>query len=339
MSTTAASLETPSTPALQSPARARNPFSSFLALLKRELLQHRGTLVYTPLVIMAIVVVVSAMGIITGENMRFGLGRDTPPLNQLVTMIGGDGMHPQRVLFFKGVFFGTYTIFHCLLFFTMLLYCLGALYEERKDRSILFWKSLPVSDTRTVLSKLVTVTLVAPAIMLLVVLLTWFFLLLLFSITVWRHDGNAWTMVWGSSSTFTMLSRAGFLELINALWMLPVFSWVLLCSSWSRVRPFLWAVMVPFWIVLLGWWIGTTSFARIGLDTLARWILERLASGIMPLGPGHNLGRIHGIAAVEMSPTPIAQSLTWPSMWIGVAIGVGFLALAIYLRRYRDDSL
>src|SRR3546814_20822192 len=44
--------------------------------------------------------------------------------------------------------------------FVVFFYCLGALYDDRRDRSILFWKSLPVSDASTVLSKVFS----APAI-------------------------------------------------------------------------------------------------------------------------------------------------------------------------------
>src|SRR5262249_34417013 len=43
-------------------------------------------------------------------------------------------------------------------------YCLDALHGERRDRSILFWKSLPVSDRTTVLSKLIVPALILPAI-------------------------------------------------------------------------------------------------------------------------------------------------------------------------------
>src|ERR1700687_5194317 len=38
-------------------------------------------------------------------------------------------------------------------FMVGVFYCLDALHGERRDRSILFWKSLPVSDLTTVLSK------------------------------------------------------------------------------------------------------------------------------------------------------------------------------------------
>ena len=38
-------------------------------------------------------------------------------------------------------------------FLVGVFYCLDALHGERRDRSILFWKSLPVSDLTTVLAK------------------------------------------------------------------------------------------------------------------------------------------------------------------------------------------
>src|SRR6266478_6442377 len=49
-------------------------------------------------------------------------------------------------------------------FIVGVFYCLDALHGERRDRSILFWKSLPVSDLTTVLSKATIPLVVLPAI-------------------------------------------------------------------------------------------------------------------------------------------------------------------------------
>lgn len=339
MSSTSASFDTVASGSPQASTRKRHPLRAFFALLKRELLSHKGSLVYTPLVVAGITLILSGLGMITGEGMRVQFGRQSPELSTLISLLGTEAMQPQRVLFFKGVFLTNFLLFHTCLFITVLVYCLGALYDERKDRSILFWKSMPVSDTRTVLSKLATAVLVAPAIMLAIMAVTWILLLCMFSLLVTRYDAPIWSTVWASSSTFTMLLRAAWVELVNGLWLLPLFGWVLFCSGWSRVRPFLWASMVPFWLIVLGKWITTTSMTRLGLDHVADWLLARFAAGVVPLGPGYGIREMRGFGALELSPEHVASTLAWPSMWIGVAIGVGFIALTIYWRRYRDESI
>src|SRR5206468_10746510 len=60
-----------------------------------------------------------------------------------------------------------------------IFYCLDALYGERRDRSILFWKSLPVSDVMAVLSKLAIPIVILPLLSFAVTVATQFFMLLL----------------------------------------------------------------------------------------------------------------------------------------------------------------
>src|SRR3546814_1893023 len=84
-----------------------------------------------------------------------------------------------------------------VLAFVVFFYCLGALYDERKDRSVLFWKSLPVSDAQTVLSKVGSAVVVAPVLAVIASLVTMIGFMVMLSIVVLFHGGNTWTLLWG----------------------------------------------------------------------------------------------------------------------------------------------
>lgn len=339
MNSTSVSMSEPASRA-SAPILSIHPVRGFIALLKRELWQHRGTLLYTPMIVAGIVVIVSLLGLITGENFQVKLGgQNTAAPQALIALVGNESLLPKRVIFFNSLFFGTFTLFHVCLSIVVLLYCLGALYEERKDRSVLFWKSMPVSDTRTVLSKLATATITAPLIMLAVLLVSYLLLLCVLSIATWRYGGSAWDVVWRAASPLSMISRASWFEVVNALWMMPILGWLLFCSSFSKVRPFLWAFMVPFWIIVLGKWISSTSFSRMGLDTLADWLLARITTGVVPIGPNGRFDDSRARQLVNMDLSHLNGALTSPQLWVGVVIGAGLIAAAIYWRRYRDDSI
>src|SRR5690606_26540433 len=91
-----------------------------------------------------------------------------------------------------------------VLAFVVFFYCLGALYDERKDRSVLFWKSLPVSDAQTVLSKVASAVVVAPVLAVVASLLTMLGFMLMLSVVVLVHGGNPWTLLWGPASPLTI---------------------------------------------------------------------------------------------------------------------------------------
>src|ERR1700747_2544174 len=77
-------------------------------------------------------------------------------------------------------------------------YCLDALYGERRDRSILFWKSLPVSDLTTLLSKATIPLVVLPLSTFAIVIATQLVMLLWTSVLLITHGmspASTWTHV------------------------------------------------------------------------------------------------------------------------------------------------
>lgn len=141
-----------------------------------------------------------------------------------------------------------------LLFFlwaVLFFYLLSSLYEERKDRSILFWKSMPVSDLMTVGSKLLTAMVVAPIITIIFIMLLQLTMLLALSIVSLGQDFSIWDTFWAPSNLLATwlgyLVGTGFI----ALWCLPFFGWLILVSAFARAIPWAWAIGVPIAILVL----------------------------------------------------------------------------------------
>src|SRR5438270_8783037 len=92
-----------------------------------------------------------------------------------------------------------YDVAAMMLIFTALIvgvfYCLDALHGERRDRSILFWKSLPVSDRTTVLSKASIPLVILPLISFIVIVVTQSIMLLFSSFVLLGHAPSV-VMLW-----------------------------------------------------------------------------------------------------------------------------------------------
>ncbi|MGY1457688.1 hypothetical protein ACW5F0_03420 [Luteimonas sp. A534] len=227
--------------------------------------------------------------------------------------------------------------------FVMFFYCLGALYDERKDRSVLFWKSLPVSDGETVLSKIVAATLVVPLLATLIAIATMLVFLVLLSAVVAYHGGNPFELIWGPGHALTISLSLLAVIPVYAIWALPTVGWLMLCSAWARSVPFLWAVLVP---VLAGVFVTMFSVMRL-FDLGAEWfwshIVARMLLGVVPLTP-YDLSRMDS-AHIEsaglvhlIEPAAVYGNLLQPATWIGAAAGVAMLLVATRLRRWRDEG-
>ncbi len=203
-----------------------------------------------------------------------------------------------------------------------IFYCSDALHGERRDRSILFWKSLPVSDWTTVLAKGSVPLVVIPLITFTVaVALQWIMLLLSSAVLL----GNRLSVArfWGELS-FVQMSLLLLYHLLtaHAIWPAPVYAWLMLISGWARRAVLLWAALP----VLV---IGAVEMLLFRTSHFAGMVAERLIGHIpdAAIGPDH------------MSPTnPMihltpAQYLLDPSVWAGLLVAAAFLALAVRMRR------
>jgi ABC-2 type transport system permease protein len=202
-------------------------------------------------------------------------------------------------------------------------YCLDALHGERRDRSILFWKSLPVSDLITVLSKASIPLVVLPLLTFTItVALQWIMLLL--STAVLLGNGLNVATLWTQLSFLQMsLMLLYHLLTVHALWHAPIYGWMLLVSGWARRAVFLWAALPLVAIAVVEKIAFNTShFVAMLENRLSGGGVEAFtAPGSLPMDPMTHL-------------TP-GNYLSSPGLWIGLAVTAAFLAAAVRLRRYQ----
>jgi ABC-2 type transport system permease protein len=207
-----------------------------------------------------------------------------------------------------------------------MFYCLSAFQGERRDRSILFWKSLPVSDLTTVLSKASIPFVVLPLLTFAITVATQWIMLLLSTVVLWANGLNAATL-WTRLSFFQMsLYLLYHLVTVHALWQAPIYGWLLLVSAWARRAAFLWGVLP-----LLA--IGAVERLLFNTRRVAGMLENRFTGGgaealmmpgTFPMDPMTNL-----------TPGTYVSS---SGLWIGLLFTAVCLAGAVRLRRYRGPN-
>jgi ABC-2 type transport system permease protein len=203
-----------------------------------------------------------------------------------------------------------------------IFYSLEALHGERRDRSILFWKSLPVSDLTTVLAKASVLLLVLPVIAYAVTVAVETIMLLLSSAVV-AVNGLSIAEFWNRLELFhTMLNLLYHLVTVHILWYAPLYAWLLLVSAWAKRVPFLWAVLPPFAVGI---------FEKIAFHSayFAAFLEWRLSGGREAIA-----GAQHNVLDPEMHLTP-GPFLATPGLWLGLAFAALFLITAARVRRQR----
>jgi ABC-2 type transport system permease protein len=204
-----------------------------------------------------------------------------------------------------------------------IFYAVDALYGERRDRSILFWKSLPVSDRTTVLAKAIVPVLLLPLIAFTLSLAV--LVILLLPVTV---------ILVGTGTSAARLWLEVLLEqppimfyglFAHALWFAPIYAWLLLVSVWARRTPFLWAA-TPIVLAI----VERVAFQTADVAAFLKWrVVGAMAEAFIP-GPAAK-GNV--TLLVELDPLGFVGS---PGLWIGFAAAAVLLAATVRLRRYRD---
>lgn len=203
-------------------------------------------------------------------------------------------------------------------------YCLDALYGDRRDRSILFWKSLPVSDLTTVLSKAIIPLAVLPLVTFAAMVATQTIMLLLNAIVL-QSSGVGAAMLWAQLPLFKLWLTLLYALAAMALWHAPIYGWMLLVSGWPRRATFLWAMLPPFAIgIIEKVAFNTSHFANLMQYRLLGWCQQGFAA--------QSKGGSMMDPLATLSP---GRFLSTPGLWIGLAVAAVFLAAAVRLRRYR----
>jgi len=211
-----------------------------------------------------------------------------------------------------------------VVFIVGVFYCLDALHGERRDRSILFWKSLPVSDLTTVLSKITIPLVILPVIAFALVVCVQVIMLLISSVNLLAHGVSpATTFAHFPVFQNWLVMLYGLIAI--ALWHAPIYGWLLLVSGWARRATFLWAVL-PLIVIQI--------FEKITFNTsyFGKMLQHRLM-GFAPHAFGfHGEGNPTIDSLVQLTP---GRYLGSAGLWLGLLVAAAFLFAAVRLRRYR----
>jgi ABC-2 type transport system permease protein len=207
-------------------------------------------------------------------------------------------------------------------FIVGVFYTLDSLYGERRDRSIFFWKSLPVSDLTTVLSKLTIPLIILPLVTFAISIVTQWIMLVVSSIALLGSGADV-SMLWARSPSFHFSVMLLYHILtVHGLWYAPLYGWLLLVSAWARRAPFIWAFLPPFVIYGIEKLAFNTSYFLA--------ILQYRLSG--PENPA--AAHASNMTDVMGALTPLGF-FTTPGLWTGLALAAIFVAAAVRVRRCR----
>ena len=205
------------------------------------------------------------------------------------------------------------------IFIVGVFYCLDALHGERRERSILFWKSLPVSDLTTVLSKVTIPLVILPLVSFAIIVVTQFIMMLISTVALLPSGLAATTWANFNLIRQSLVLLYGLAAI--ALWHAPIYGWALLISGWARRATFLWAIL-PL--------LAISFFEKITFDTshFASMLKDRV-TGFAPQAFAFNA---HTVDSVALTPGRYLASV---GLWVGLAFAIAFFAAAVRLRRYR----
>ena len=330
-----------------------SPANKLQWLLRRELWEHKGMLVWTPALIGIVMTVLGTLMaaatvartkmhtalIVNGEEISWSTVFNTrtfgPRRTEMIDAVANNYTYAAAPLFLA-------------LGFLVFFYCLSALHDDRRDRSVLFWKSLPISDAQTVLSKAAIALLVAPLIVAAAASLTSLALILILSGVLAANGIHVFAELLGSPGLYLGPLRVFGLLPVYCLWALPTVGWLLMVSSWAKSKVFLWAVGLPLLLLILTVWAGKLTQTESDLSWIQMNVIGRALLGTLPgswyLFEPELLPQMHALAAGGSHMTRIDvfsnswSSLALPAVWLGAAAGAVLIYAAIRLRRWREEG-
>jgi len=300
---------------------------TLITLVRREAWEH-GAIGLVPVVMSLVLVVLAVMA-------SFGLLDDIS-----IEIISEHNVDAREMTGGLAAFnFAMFGWFAMVMSIVGTFYLLDCLLADRKDRSILFWKSLPVSDLKTVLSKLMTAAILIPLIAFAASFVTNLLLLIVGSVDLLVLGLSPWETLWAPNPLFRTSILVFYAMIVQVLWYLPLMGYLMLVSAFAKRAVMVWAVIPPLVIsVLEQQLLGTRHFAALIADRLG---------GVFPLAFDVNVreGNVESLGELAdkidrplFEVIDIGPLLQSAGFWMGLLVAAGFIAGAVYLRRYGDDS-
>ena len=315
-------------------------------LMKREFWEHKGGFFWAPAVVGAIMTLFLGVSLLIGVAMgkQHGFNINGMQVNSLSAAMSADDK-AQAVSALAHGYMGTGAPLLMVLGFVVFFFCLGSLFDERKDRSVLFWKSLPVSDSDTVLSKALTALVTAPLITLAFATITSVLSLTFIVMAAVVMGVNVIGGVLTSPAVYLAPFEVAAILPVYIVWALPTVGWLMMISAWARTKPFLWAVGVPLLTAaLLSWFNAMFNFNwNIG------WFWQHIvARGLVSVAPGSWFGFVDVDTSVYIGPHQSADlsllvAQSWRALgtadaWIGAAAGAAMIYASARIRRWKDEG-
>ena len=276
----------------------------FYGLLKREVLEHRNLFIGAPAVV-ALLILVATIWVslqISQDQLAEILG--------FVSMLL-DGLSPQEM----APFFMMLAIpFFLTLYVCSVIYLINTLYQDRKELSILFWQSMPVSNLQTVISKLVAIIVIAPLFYVLIIFGMYLIAMVWLTMLGSSFDVDIMGIGWLFLTALVSLLLVFCSAIVTSLWLLPTMGWLLLFSAFARKTPLLWAGGV---FILVGF---LEDFV-FGTQYLANWVESRAAN------PNQYL-------IFEFSDV-VERVFNYDTLF-GIVVGSILISGAVYMRRFTD---
>ena len=226
------------------------------------------------------------------------------------------------------VLFGFGIVFFAAMNLYSTWYLLDCLHADRKDRSILFWKSLPVSDTQTVLAKLLTAVVAIPLVYFVAADIATLAMAFIVSLRTRSMFGS---LLWKPDLWLQLQALWLYLIVTTAIWYLPFIGYLMVISAWARRAVALWSIVPPLALyVLERWFFGTHVIGTL---------LQDRAFGYMSVAfnaPVMGNGRLTNPESVWRLLDPV-DFVTSPATWLGLVVGIAFIIAAIQLRLRRPE--
>ena len=340
------------------PQAAARPVRPFFWSVRRELWENHAIWI-APLAVAALVIFGSMVGAVGAHHLKT-VNRTTTTTSQAVatttsqavaTTVGADGTvttitksspggnvqvqkvitgppptPEQRQALATIPFYMVAAAMLLTMFLVAVFYCLGGMYNERRDRSILFWKSLPVPDLTTVLSKVVVPMAILPAVTLVIAAATELLMLTIGILGFATHATGADADVPIPMGDIMVVLAYGLVAM--TLWWAPVYAWLLLVSGWAKRAPFLWAVLPPLGLAL-------AEKLALGTNRIGDILVSRVFGGYQSAFV--EVHKTPGMSPSAMLPhIDPAKFVSAPGLWIGLLVAAGMIAATVWMRRRRE---
>ncbi|WP_281555880.1 hypothetical protein [Thalassomonas sp. RHCl1] len=287
---------------------------------KKEIWEFKKIFLYLPIFIALLAFIAPAIQFLLLEDYQFNRIAQTFQQAQQVPS------HVELDKIFFGIITALFIPFVVTAALIQIYYFITCFFDERRDLSVYFWRSLPVADSLTVAVKFMTGALLIPAIFMLAASLTLVIFLLIAALASVvmsvGYDISLWHL-WGNADILSNLGSLWLSLLPYTLWLLPVYAWLMLASMVANKAPFLWAIL-PLVIILLVealvvnyFGLSSAFFAQLLTDylTLPTGLLEQY----LEQGDSFKLAGIKILVSkIDLGASLLGAALLYLTWWLRV---------------------